>query len=63
MQIEGESSWFVSFFVRNHLELTFYQPILKKYHAKPKHALIEAETLLSVAKPDVGNLAKGVKDD
>ncbi|ANU13484.1 RusA family crossover junction endodeoxyribonuclease [Planococcus halocryophilus] len=45
-----------------HLELTFYQPTPKKYHTKPKQALIEAGLLLPVTKPDVDNLAKGVKD-
>ncbi|WP_416144928.1 RusA family crossover junction endodeoxyribonuclease [Planococcus koreensis] len=45
-----------------HLEMTFYQPIPKKYQTKPKQALIEAGVLLPVTKPDVDNLAKGVKD-
>ena len=45
-----------------HLEMTFYQPTPKKYHTKPKQALIEAGLLLPVTKPDVDNLAKGVKD-
>ena len=45
-----------------YLELTFYQPTPKKYHTKPKQALIEAGALLPVTKPDVDNLAKGVKD-
>lgn len=45
-----------------HLELIFYQPTPKKYQTKPKLALIEAGLLLPVTKPDVDNLAKGVKD-
>lgn len=45
-----------------HLELTFYQPTPKKYHTKPKQALIDAGLLLPVTKPDIDNLAKGVKD-
>ncbi|WP_225218332.1 RusA family crossover junction endodeoxyribonuclease [Planococcus wigleyi] len=45
-----------------HLELTFYQPTPKKYHTKPKQALIEAGLLLPVSRPDLDNLAKGVKD-
>lgn len=45
-----------------HLEMTFYQPTPKKYHTKPKQELIAAGILLPTTKPDVDNLAKGVKD-
>ena len=45
-----------------HLELTFYQSTPKKYHTKPKQALIESGVLLPVSRPDLDNLAKGVKD-
>lgn len=45
-----------------HLELIFYQPTPKKYHTKPKQALIEAGLLMPVSRPDLDNLAKGVKD-
>lgn len=45
-----------------HLELIFYQMTPKKYQTKPKQALIDAGILLPVTKPDVDNLAKGVKD-
>lgn len=45
-----------------HLEMTFYQPTPKKYHTKPKQELIAAGLLLPTTKPDIDNLAKGVKD-
>lgn len=45
-----------------HLELNFYQPTPKKYHTKPKQALIESGELLPITKPDLDNLVKGVKD-
>lgn len=45
-----------------HLELTFYQPTPKKYQARPKQELIAAGLLLPTTKPDVDNLARGVKD-
>ncbi|MEZ0482635.1 RusA family crossover junction endodeoxyribonuclease [Planococcus sp. SSTMD024] len=45
-----------------HLELTFYQPTPKKYQTRPKQELIAAGLLLPTTKPDVDNLAKGVKD-
>lgn len=45
-----------------YLEMTLYQPTSKKYDTNPKQALIEAGLLLPITKPDVDNLAKGVKD-
>ncbi|ANU28437.1 RusA family crossover junction endodeoxyribonuclease [Planococcus versutus] len=45
-----------------HLELIFHQPTPKKYHTKPKQALIESGELLPITKPDLDNLVKGVKD-
>lgn len=45
-----------------HLNLDFYRSIPKKYQTKPKQQLIETGQLLPITKPDIDNLAKGVKD-
>ena len=45
-----------------HSNLDFYRSIPKKYQTKPKQQLIEAGELLPLTKPDIDNLAKGVKD-
>lgn len=45
-----------------HLNLDFYRSTPKKYQTKPKQELIESGQLLPTTKPDIDNLAKGVKD-
>ncbi|WKA57155.1 RusA family crossover junction endodeoxyribonuclease [Planococcus shenhongbingii] len=45
-----------------HLNMDFYRSPPKKYQTKPKMALIESGQLLPTSKPDLDNLAKGVKD-
>lgn len=44
------------------MEIDVYIVPPKKYHTKPKQALIAARQLLPTTKPDVDNLAKGIKD-
>lgn len=45
-----------------HLNMDFYRATPKKYQTKPKQALIESGQILPISKPDLDNLAKGVKD-
>lgn len=44
------------------LEVTVYMVPPKKYHTKPKQALIASGQLLPTTKPDLDNLVKGIKD-
>ena len=44
------------------LEIDVYIQPPKKYQTKPKLALIRTNELLPTTKPDVDNLAKGIKD-
>ncbi|MFJ5566159.1 RusA family crossover junction endodeoxyribonuclease [Lysinibacillus xylanilyticus] len=44
------------------LSIDVYLKIPKKYHTKPKMALIHAGKLRPTTKPDIDNLAKGIKD-
>lgn len=44
------------------LTVDVYLKIPKKYHTKPKMALINAGELRPTTKPDIDNLAKGIKD-
>ncbi|KYG89014.1 hypothetical protein A0U40_13385 [[Bacillus] sp. KCTC 13219] len=44
------------------LEVDIYVMPPKKYHTKPKQALINCGELRPVTKPDADNLVKGIKD-